>query len=202
MPTTPHAHAPDPFPSLGTAALLLVDVQNAFFHAEGENTYPAAAEVLPALRQLLAAARASKTLVVHIADVHRPQHPDFESRKLPAHGLAGSFNADFHEGFGPAADRQHHEAVVIKRRFSAFSGTDLDLLLREHGISRLIVAGVKTNVCVRATVQDGFALGYACLVVEEATNSNRTHLAQASLEDIQRYMGWVIPLQAALQVLA
>ena len=71
------------------------------------------------------------------------------------------------------------------------------LFLREQGIERVIIAGVKTNVCIRATVQDAFANGFLVVVPREATNSNRPHLAAASLEDIERYFGDVVPLDAA-----
>jgi len=193
--------APPDFPAHGNSALVLVDVQNAFFHPRGESFYPAAPDVLPALTSLLQGARQQRRLVIHVADIHRTGHPDFETTRLPAHGLHGSFDAEFYSGFGPHADYPD-EIALQKRRFSAFFATDLDLLLREHAIKRLVVAGVKTNVCVRATVQDGFGLGYACLVVNDATNSNRPHLAAAALEDMRRYMGWSGSLAQALEVLA
>ena len=66
----------------------------------------------------------------------------------------------------------------------------------------VIVAGVKTNVCIRATVQDAFAHGFAVVVPREATNSNRPHLAAASLEDIERYFGMVVSIDRALEMLA
>jgi len=188
------------FPADGDCALVLIDIQQAFFHPHGENHYPHAPDVLPALETLLQGARQKQRLVIHVADVHRVGHPDFETARLPRHGLRGSFDAAFYPGFGPDPGFPC-EIVLEKRRFSAFFATDLDLLLREHAIKRLIIAGVKTNVCVRATVQDGFGLGYACLVVEDATNSNRPHLAAAALEDIHRYMGWVGRLPQALEVL-
>ena len=184
------------------AALILVDVQNSFFHPQGESFYPAAREIVPNLQRLLATARQHDRLIVHVSDCHRGGMVDFESHKLPAHGLAGSFNADFYEGFGPGGSASSREVEIIKRRYSAFFGTDLDMLLREQAIERLVVAGVKTNICVRATIQDGFGLGYKCLLAREATNSNRPHLAAASLEDIDRYMGWVVDLEEASEALA
>jgi maleamate amidohydrolase len=66
-------------------------------------------------------------------------------------------------------------------------------------VRTLVIAGVKTNVCVRATVQDAFAAGYEVVVPRDATNSNRPHLAEASLEDIDRYFGAVVPLAAAVE---
>jgi maleamate amidohydrolase len=186
-------------------ALVLIDVQNAFFHPEGENFYPEAQAILPQLGTLLAAARRSRRLIIHVADVHRPGLADFESNKLPPHAQSDSFNSCYFPGFGPPAGASAsgaREVALQKRRFSAFFGTDLDLLLRENRIGRLVVAGVKTNVCVRATIQDGFGWGYRCLLVEEATNSNRSELAAASLEDIRRYMGWLLSMDAACKALA
>ena len=180
-------------------ALILVDVINSFFLDGMPNYYPEAAEVLPALRRLLSQARAGGRLIVHAVERHHPGFDDYEWRKLPRHHLIGDPDAAFFEGFAPAGPR---EIVWPKRRYSAFFGTDLALFLREQKIERIIVAGVKTNVCIRATVQDAFAYGFAVVVPREATNSNRPHLARASLEDIERYFGEVVSLDRALEMLS
>jgi maleamate amidohydrolase len=181
-------------------ALVLVDVIAAFF-TPGSSTYyyPASAQVLPPLRTLLRVARERGTLIVHAAERHRPGLQDFEYRKLPRHCQLDDEESAYVDGFAPSGSPQ--EIGLPKRRYSAFYATDLDLLLREQGIERLMVAGVKTNVCVRATIQDAFAAGYEVLLVREATNSNRPHLAAASLEDIDRYFGRVIDLNEALEAL-
>ena len=163
------------------------------------NHYPEAAEVLPALAKLLAQARSARRLVVHAVERHRPGFDDYEWRKLPPHHFADDPDAGFVTGFGPSDE---FEIICPKRRYSAFFATDLALFLREQKIERVIVAGVKTNVCIRATVQDAFAYGFAVVVPKEATNSNRPHLAAASLEDIDRYFGEVAPLERALEMLA
>jgi nicotinamidase-related amidase len=175
-------------------ALLLVDVDNAFFDPRGAFFYPDAPRVLDPLRQLLDAARASGRLVVHAREWHRPGLADFEAIKLPGHCEAGAFDALPFPGF----EERPGEPVVPKRRYSAFFATDLALLLHEQGVRRVIVAGVKTNVCIRASVQDAFAHGFRPTVVREAVNSNRSHLHDAALEDIERYFGDVIDLPTAL----
>jgi maleamate amidohydrolase len=180
-------------------ALILVDVINSFFLEGMPNYYPDAADVLPALRGLLSQARSAGRLVVHAVERHYPGFDDHEWRKLPRHHLIGDPDAAFFEGFAPAGP---HEIVCPKRRYSAFFATDLALFLREQKIERVIVAGVKTNVCIRATAQDAFAHGFAVVVPREATNSNRPHLAAASLEDIERYFGDVVSLERALEMLA
>ncbi len=182
-----------------TTALLLVDVIDSFFRPGMPNYYPEAEAVLEPLRRLLAAARAGGRLVVHAAERHRPGLDDFEWRKLPRHHFVGEPDAAVVEGFEMQGPR---EILVAKRRYSGFFATDLALLLREQKVERVIVAGVKTNVCIRATVQDAFAHGFEPVVPREATNSNRAHLAAASLEDIERYFGRVVALDEALAVLA
>jgi maleamate amidohydrolase len=179
-------------------ALILVDVMNAFFEPGGVNHYPEIAQVIEPLRRLLAAARASSVTVVHAIERHRPGFDDFEWKKLPVHYLEKTHEAEFFEDFRPAGP---HETIVHKRRFSAFFSTDLALFLHEQKVERVIIAGVKTNVCIRATAQDAFANGFEPVVPREATNSNRPHLAAASLEDIERYMGKVVSLEEALEML-
>ncbi len=180
-------------------ALILIDVQNSFFHPNGGNYYPESTTVVPNLRRLLSWARDTERLIVHVAEQHRPELEDFENAKLPEHCIAGKFDAEFFDGFGPG---NTSEFLLAKRRISAFFATDLDLLLREKGIARLVIAGVKANLCVRATVQDAFSLGYRCIVPRDAVNSNRAHLADAALEDIDRYLGWVVSMDEAEGVLS
>lgn len=178
-------------------ALLLVDVLDGFFAPHGSMHYPQVTAVVDPLRRLLASARERDRLVIHAVERHRPGLADFEQRHLPAHCLVGEADARYHAGFEPA-DRSR-EVEVPKRRYSAFFGTDLDLVLREQGVETLVVAGVKTNVCIRATIQDAFASGYEVLLPRQSTNSNRPHLAAASLEDIDRYFGKVVDLEVALE---
>jgi maleamate amidohydrolase len=180
-------------------ALILVDVTNSFFLKGMPNYYPAVDDVVAPLRELLAQARSAQKVIVHAVEQHYPGFDDYEWRKLPRHHFIGDPDAAFFSGFEPAGAR---EIVTAKRRYSAFFATDLALFLHEQKIERLVIAGVKTNVCIRATAQDAFANGFDVVVPREATNSNRPHLAEASLEDIDRYIGKVAPLHAALGMLA
>lgn len=179
-------------------ALVLVDVIASFFEPGQPNYYPGARDVLGPLRELLDAARRGGTLIVHAVERHHPGLEDFEFGKLPRHHQTGEPDAAYVPGFAPTGPR---EVEIPKRRYSGFYATDLDLMLREQGVRRLVIAGVKTNVCVRATAQDAFAGGFEVVVPREATGSNRPHLAEASLEDIERYLGRVVPLADALGML-
>lgn len=181
-------------------ALILIDVIADFFEPGAPNHYARSLEVLPAIRTLLDRARAGDRLVVHAVERHRPGLHDHEWRRLSPHSFVGSPEAAYVHGFEPDPTRVR-EVEVPKRRYSAFFATDLALLLDEQGIERIILVGVKTNVCLRATAQDGFGHGFDVVVPREATNSNRPSLEEASLEDISRYLGYVVDLRTALEML-
>ena len=181
-------------------ALIVVDMQNSFLHPDGEHYYADAPSVIPNCLALIEKARRSGTLVVHVVDQHREGFADFEDRRLPVHCISGSFDARYFRGFGPGGSS--HEVEIVKRRFSAFFATELALFLREQSVEHLVICGIKTNVCVRATVQDAFAHGFQVRVVRDATNSNRRHLADASLEDIERYFGHLVSTAEAMELLA
>ena len=185
---------------MSTPALLLVDVIRAFFEPSGIWWYPAAVDVIGPLEKLLAAARVNERLVVHIIDRHHTGVRDLPLPRLAAHRLS-EHGARPMTGFELDPERPA-EILLSKHRYSAFFATDLDLLLREEGIDTVVVAGVKTNVCLRATVEDAFAYGYRVVVPRDATNSNRQHLAEATLEDIEYYFGEVVGLDEALRRLS
>ena len=182
-----------------TAALLLVDMQNSFLHPEGENYYPQPEGFVDNVALLLNAARSKGSLVVHTIDRHRRGFTDFESKRLPPHCLNDEFNAEYFNEFGPSG--RGNEIEIVKRRYSAFFATELSLFLNEQSVDKVVICGLKTNVCVRATVQDAFAYGFNVHVVREATSSNRAQLAESSLEDIDRYFGRVISMKQALDLL-
>lgn len=181
-------------------ALIIIDMQNSFLHPDGENYYPEVSNVTANCLKLIERARGSGAIVVHVADRHREGFEDFEHQRLPRHCVSGGFDAEYFEGFGPGSSQ--NEIEIVKRRFSAFFASELALFLNEQAIRQLVICGVKTNVCVRATAQDAFANGFDVFVVRDATNSNRPHLAAASLEDIERYLGRLVSTEEALEMLS
>jgi len=146
-----------------STALIVIDMQNAFLHPDGENYYLAVRDVIAPAKELLAQAETSRTVIVHVGDIHRDGFTDFEQKHLPVHSIAGTFNARYFDGFGPKG--RAREIEIVKRRYSALFATDLALFLAEQGITSVVICGVKTNVCVRATSQDAFAHGLAVNVV-------------------------------------
>jgi nicotinamidase-related amidase len=82
--------------------------------------------------------------------------------------------------------------IIKKRRYSAFVGTDLDLILRENKIETLIIVGTKTNCCIRATATDAYYLDYFPVVLSDCVATDSDTVNQVHLEDIRKYFGQVM----------
>lgn len=184
---------PIPFEFDPTAtAVVVVDMQNDFgspggmFDRAGIDIAPVQA-IVPRVRAVLAAARASGVLVVYLKMAFRPDLADSGYPSSPT----WLKHAPFHVGSEvtspagepsrtlirdtwsteiiPALTPETADHVVYKSRFSGFFGTELDDILQERGVQRLIVVGATTSVCVDSTVRDAMFRDYHCLVVSDAT---------------------------------
>ncbi|MFF4415273.1 cysteine hydrolase family protein [Streptosporangium sp. NPDC001559] len=147
-----------------TTALIIGDVQRGI-----TGGYPFAGQVLPPLTELLPRARAAGVLVVFVHFAFRDNGADLP----PGDALYRTFydaGDTFHESSAgieidlPVADE---DVVVLKRRASAFAGTDLDLVLRARGVGALAVAGVATSAMVAATCYDAADRGYRVTVLRD-----------------------------------
>ncbi|MFI6043890.1 cysteine hydrolase family protein [Nocardia sp. NPDC051321] len=147
-----------------TTALIIGDVQRGI-----TGGYPFARDVVAPLTELLPRARAAGALVVFVHFAFRPNGADLP----PGNALFRSFyeaGHSFHENSAgteidlPVAEQ---DVVVLKRRASAFAGTDLDLVLRAHGVDTLAVAGVATSAMVAATCYDGADRDYRVTVLRD-----------------------------------
>lgn len=147
-----------------TSALLIGDIQRGI-----TGGYPFTRQVLPPLTELLPRARAAGVLVVFVHFALRPNGIDLP----PGDPLFRSFyeaGDTFHQGSpGTDIDLPVTEAdiVVLKRRASAFAGTDLDLVLRANGVGKLAVAGVATSAMVAATCYDAADRDYRITVLRD-----------------------------------
>jgi nicotinamidase-related amidase len=147
-----------------TTALIIGDIQQGI-----TSSYPFTRPVLPPLTELIPRARAAGALVVFVHFGFRGNGTDLP----PGNALMRTFyeaGDAFHEGSAgskialPVADE---DVVVLKRRASAFAGTDLDLVLRANGVSRLAIAGVATSAMVAATCYDAADRGYDVTVLRD-----------------------------------
>lgn len=167
-----------------TTAVLVIDV----LVTEGDDTlYNPAPEEERVVRnsvKVVDAARAAGLPVIFCDDAHIPG-VDRELELWGPHGIKGSAvpNPALRAGSG---DR---DFIVPKRRYSGFFGTDLDLLLRELGVETVIAVGEDTNICVLHTLADAYFLGYASIVVEDATRTFLCGTQEAGIEHFVKCYG-------------
>lgn len=155
-----------------TTALLVVDVQNDFADAGGSLAVQGGELVVQRANDEIQRAVAAGAVVVYTQDWHPQSTPHFarDGGIWPVHCVAGSWGADLHPGLlvdGPRV----RKGSDGEDGYSGFSMRDpdsgeerptgLDRLLREHAIRRVVICGLATDYCVRATVLDALRLGYA-----------------------------------------
>ena len=151
-------------------ALLVVDVQNDFCPG-GALAVDRGDEVVAPINRL---ARDFE-LVVATRDWHPPDHRSFvgEGGPWPVHCVRDSDGAQLH----PLLDRARLDAIVDKGRardeegYSAFESTGLEELLHAHGVTRVHVAGLALDYCVKQTALDARRLGFAVVVHRDATRA-------------------------------
>jgi nicotinamidase-related amidase len=148
------------------AALLVMDFQTDVLAMLGDK----GAALLDRTAGLVAAARKARSLVVYVVVGFRPGYPEISARNASFATVtqSGRFvvttpGADI----APALRPVEGDVVVVKHRVGAFTGTDLEMVLRARGIETLVLAGIATSGVVLSTVRYAADLDYQIVVVED-----------------------------------
>ena len=172
----------------GNTALILIDVQKGEV-LPGEHGIPimAGGETRhERTRAILEAARTAGIPPVFIQEVHKRSLVDF-GRELDGtedvHCLEGDEETELAEGIEPLAE----EYLIRKRRYSAFFATELELVLKSHEVSTLVLLGSLTDVCVHYTFADAHQHDYHCHVVTDCVGGSSEAAHDAALEAM-RYL--------------
>lgn len=165
-------------------ALIVIDMLVDFMEPGGALFCgDAAMGIVPEVERMVKEARKEGIPVLYITDLHHPE--DLEFRMFPPHCVVGTMGSEVLPSLQPAKG----DAVVPKRRFSGFFGTDLDLRLREQGIDSLVLVGVCTNICVFYTAADARMRGYRVVVARDAVASFDADAAGFALREMERTLG-------------
>lgn len=171
-----------------STAVLVVDMLADFCLPGGAMVLPGYQKLLGPQNDVIRAVRATGGTVIYIVDAHRPQlRRDREFLKRAPHCMEGTPGCDI----VPELDRDPADIVVLKRRFSGFFNTDLDLTLRDMMVDTVIVMGVVTNICVRSTVHDAFFQGYRVIVPQDCCAATGPREQISTLYDISTHFGAV-----------
>jgi maleamate amidohydrolase len=184
-------------------ALLVIDFCQAYL-AKDSPLYAGVESTQAAAIRLLDAARQAGIPIVHTYVEYEPggRNGGVFFRKVPALRCfeRGAFPelAAFAKGLEPAAG----ESVVCKQYASAFFGTSLASQLTAMQIDTLLIAGVSTSGCVRASAVDACQHGFIPVVVRDAVGDRAPEPHEANLFDLQAKYAEVISLQDALTYLS
>lgn len=163
----------------GQTALLIVDMTNDFLLPGALQECPGGREIIEPLAALADDCRQAGIQVIYTTHVHQADGsdvgvmgstfthlvgPDGRPRAL----IDGTPGVEVHEGLAPRLG----ELVLKKSRYSAFFGTALDEILRQHRIRTLVIGGVATNVCCESTARDAMFRDYQVIFLSDG-NANR-----------------------------
>jgi nicotinamidase/pyrazinamidase len=169
-------------------ALIIVDVQNDFADPKGSLSVRGAPEVIPLINHEAALARSNGSLLVLTQDWHPAHTPHFkrDGGPWPVHCVVDSWGSDLH----PALDVPERTPIVRKGSngedgYSAFmmrdalTGKDvptmLHPLLQAAGVTDVVVVGLATDYCVKATALDALELGFGTTVLTDAIAAVNVH---------------------------
>ncbi|MFD2415961.1 cysteine hydrolase family protein [Amycolatopsis pigmentata] len=144
-------------------ALLVMDIQNGIVGRFGEDS-----GYLPHLRRAIDAARAADLPVIFVRVGFRENYPEVSSRNKAFAAVAqyGGFTADALE-IAPEVAPEPGEIVVTKRRVSAFTGSDLDVVLRAADVDTLVLTGISTSGVVLSTLRQAADLDFGITVLSD-----------------------------------
>jgi len=164
-------------------ALIVVDVQNDFADPAGSLRVAGADAIFAYLNEQIAAALAGDALVIYTQDWHPPSTPHFakDGGPWPVHCVAGTWGAAFHPALAADAGPCVRKGSNGEDGYSGFtmrdagSGdlvpTELASMLLARGVRRVVICGLATDYCIRATALDAVALGYPTSVLAEGVRA-------------------------------
>jgi nicotinamidase-related amidase len=167
-------------------ALLVIDMQQDFLSPASSLFVAGGPAIVPGLLRALKAARSANESIIHVIRRHRATGIDVDQSRRALFAETGGFliagtpGAEELPQLAPAP----WDFIVVKTRWSAFFATDLDALLRRLSIHKLILTGVQTPNCIRATANDALSLDYATTVLSDATASQTDEIQLSNLRDM------------------
>jgi len=167
--------------------LLIIDMQYDFLDASSPLFVRGGLLIINNVRGILNYFRENKLHLIFVKRLHRVDGSDVDKPRIELFNNTGGFfiegtrGAEIVEELRPFPS----EIVITKKRFSAFFHTELDLMLRREKIKDLIICGIQTPNCIRATFTDAISLDYDVIVLEDGTASSNLEIQKSNLLDME-----------------
>ncbi len=153
-------------------ALLVIDMQHDFVAPGAPLESRAGREMIPTLNELIAFSRNKGIPVIFTAHVHAEDGRDmglFAELYPPIAERAALIDGTPGAEIYAEVDKQESDRLIKKHRYSAFYGTDLEMVLQGLGVKDVVVTGVTTEDCVHATARDAMFRNFRTSVVADAS---------------------------------
>lgn len=205
----------------GLVMLMIIDMHNSTVSQGGLSDLlggdiSGAQAIIPRIRQLAAASRAGGRPVLYVSHQYSPdfrelgepqsvlwtrirslrayrEHPEWREKCL----IRGTWGAEIITELAPSPG----DIVLEKARYSAFWGTNLDIILRAYGTRYLAITGVWANICVESTLRDAFHYGYFPVLVRDAVAALTPQAFEATVANVNAAYGWVTTSQNLIDAL-
>jgi ureidoacrylate peracid hydrolase len=153
-------------------ALIVVDMENDFVAPGAPMETPAGRAMVPTLKRAITFCREQGIRVIYTTHAHRRDGCDmgrFADLWAPIRNRTGLVDGEPGIEIYPEIAPRPDEIVVKKHRYSAFYGTDLEILLRGMGVDTVVISGVTTENCCHATARDALFRDYKVVFLSDAT---------------------------------
>lgn len=181
-------------------ALIIVDMQHDFISEGAPIECPGGRDIIPNIKKVKEWAKKNNIPVFYTKESHRPQKVDFGlelERSEPEHCLEGTPGIEILDELEPDDD----DYVIVKRRYSGFYLTDLEILIRGLKRKSLIITGAATNVCVYATTLDAQQRDMNAIVLSDCVAGTSVELHKAFLDNIDYVLGDVVTSDELMETL-
>lgn len=165
-------------------ALLVIDMLKDFVNKDGTlYTGPAGENIISFVQDKVEEFRENGHPIIYICDNHEKDDKEFDM--FPPHCISKTEGSQIIREL----DVRENDKIIMKRRYSAFYGTDLDLYLREKEINEIYLVGVCTNICVLYTAADARNISYKVNIYKEGVASFDEEAHKFSLKEAETTLG-------------
>jgi nicotinamidase-related amidase len=178
--------------------LIVIDMINAFVEDDSPLCVGSAKDTVPTIKKAIDACRERGVKVFFITRGYRADGTDVEiarwkywvknNRPLTI-GLTGKLSGEFYGSLKP----QEGDYVILKKKWSAFFRSELDLILRRLRIDIVVLCGTQTPYCVRATAFEADENDFEVLILSDGTSSKDSDIQESNLRDMRNAGFQVMP---------